>query len=217
MRRRLASATRGPDMDWNAGRDEQLDRRRPRPHRAVEPQRAAAPSGRLETKPGTAQSSGVSLPKAGGAIKGLGEKFSVSAATGTASLATPAAQRREAHARTEAGQRFRLRQRAVRFRLEPRPAGHHAQDRQRPAALLRRRRVGRVHPVRLGRPCPDPRRYRDAPDPQAHGVRRRLPDLVLSPTHRRAVRTHRTLAGREDRRQSLAQLLAQQRRHTVWL
>jgi len=31
----------------------------------------------------------VSLPKSGGAIKGLGEKFSVSAATGTASLALP--------------------------------------------------------------------------------------------------------------------------------
>ena len=89
--------------------------------------------------------------------------------------------------------RLGLRQRAVRLRLEPGPARDHPQDRQGAAALLRRRRVGRLHPgrrrgpgARAG-PC---RRPEDA----APGRSPAPPsDRPLPPAHRRPVLPHRAL------------------------
>src|SRR3984957_5743348 len=70
-------------MEWGAGQQEKSYRRHGQ----------ARPVGGLTdastTKARSSPLPSVSLPKSGGAIRGLGEKFSVGVATGTASLAVP--------------------------------------------------------------------------------------------------------------------------------
>ena len=69
------------------------------------------------------------------------------------------------------GLRLRLGKRAARLRLEPGPAGDHPQDRQGPAALLRRRRVRRLHPGRRRRPGARARPGRRPADADPDGLR----------------------------------------------
>jgi len=78
-------------MDRGTYREEPSNRNRGQPGAAADAKRVATQSDPSKSNPGSARLPGVSLPKSGGAIKGLGEKFSVGAATGTASLAVPLA------------------------------------------------------------------------------------------------------------------------------
>ena len=97
----------------------------------------------------------VSLPKGGGAIRGIGEKFAANPVTGTGSMTVPiATSPGPLRLRPAALALLRLgrRQRPVRLRLEPFPAVDHPQDRQGPAAVPRRGGVGRLHPLRRRRP-----------------------------------------------------------------
>ena len=86
----------------------------------------------------------ITLPKGGGAIRGIGEKFAANPVTGTGSH--DGADRRRVPGRAgfrpaaRALLRLRRRQRPVRLRLELSLAGDHPQDRQGPAALPRRAR-----------------------------------------------------------------------------
>ena len=96
----------------------------------------------------------VTLPKGGGAIRALGEKLSVDAATGTASmtLPLPLSPGRSDSPSARAAIRLNRGQRAVRLRLEHRAACHHPQDRQGPAASTGDERgVGHLPPVRAAR------------------------------------------------------------------
>ena len=98
----------------------------------------------------------LSLPKGGGAIRGIGEKFAANPVTGTGSMSVPiATSPRPLRVRpaTLAVLRLRRGQRAVRLRLEPLPSRDHAQDRQGPAAVSRRTRSRTsIILVRRGRP-----------------------------------------------------------------
>ena len=93
----------------------------------------------------------ITLPKGGGAIRGIGEKFAANPVTGTGSMSVPIA---TSPGRSGFGPQLSLsydsgrRQRPVRLRLEPFASVDHPQDRQGPAAVPRRRGVGRLHPLR---------------------------------------------------------------------
>ena len=97
------------------------------------------------------------------------------------------------HPRAFARLRLGRGKRPVRVRLEPWPARDQAQDRQGAAALLRWRRVGRVHPLRRRGSGPGAESRRQPQDAQPGRLRHRLPDRVLPPAHRGAVRPHRAL------------------------
>ena len=91
----------------------------------------------------------LSLPQGGGALSGIGEKFTPDPHTGTANLSHPAAAARRAQRLRAEGQprlHQRGRQRPVRARLGPGRAGDQPQDLARRPGLRRRDR--RVHPVR---------------------------------------------------------------------
>ena len=108
----------------------------------------------------------VSLPTGGGAIRDIGEKFAVSAATGTASLAVPVA---TSPGRAGFGPSLSLDYDSGAgnspFGLgwQVSVARHHPQDRQGAAALPRRPRPGHVHPQRRRGPRPGPRRNATGP------------------------------------------------------
>ena len=74
----------------------------------------------------------ISLPKGGGAIRGIGEKFAANPVTGTGSMTVPIATSPAAPAsdRNFALLRLRRWQRAIWLRLESVASIHHAQDRQ---------------------------------------------------------------------------------------
>ena len=86
----------------------------------------------------------VSLPPAGGAIRGIGEKFAANPAHrngGRCRCRSPPARAGRASARSCRWLRLRNRQRAIRLRLVAGAAGGDPPDRQGPAALRRLRRV----------------------------------------------------------------------------
>ena len=95
----------------------------------------------------------LSLPKGGGAIRGIGEKFAANPVTGTGSMSVPLPMSPgRSGFRPAAGAllRLRRRQRSVRLRLDPLAARDHPQDRQGAAAIRRRERIGRLSPLRRG-------------------------------------------------------------------
>ena len=102
----------------------------------------------------------VSLPKGGGAIRDIGEKFTVSAATGTASLTVPVA---TSQGRAGFGPSLSLAYDSgagngpFRAGVEDLLAGDHPQDRQGAAALPGRPRPGHLHPERRRGPGSRPR------------------------------------------------------------
>ena len=119
----------------------------------------------------------VSVPKGGGAIRSLDEKFSVNAATGTATMTVPLPLSPGRSGFTP-GLQLAYDSGAGNgpfgFGWSLGDPGDHPQDRQGPAALLRRRRVGRLHPggrggpgarARPGRQPEDARRARSTAPP----------------------------------------------------
>ena len=128
--------------------------------------------GRLLSDPGGGRAGGesglpsISLPKGGGAIRGIDEKLTVGQATGAATLTVPVSTSpaRQGFAPQLAPDlRLRRRQRPVRPGLEAVGPVDHPQDLQGPAAVRRCGRLRRVHPVR-----------RRGPGPAARAVGRRL-------------------------------------------
>ena len=149
-----------------------------------------------ETGSGQGLLPALSLPKGGGAIRGIGEKFSTNPATGTGSLSVPIATSPGRAGFELSLTRLRLRrgQRSVRPRLATLDALDHAQDRQGAAALSRRTSdIGRVRAVRRRGPVPvrRPRRTRRVD----RGDHRRA---ALPPAHRGALRAHRALDATRD-------------------
>ena len=138
----------------------------------------------------------VTVPRGGGAIRGLDEKLAVDAATGTCAMSVriPFSPGRSGF--TPA---FSLAydsgcgKRAVRLRLEYRTARNQAKNGQRAAALLPRRRVRRLHPHGRRRPGPGAERRRHPHDAQPGRLRRQLPDRSVPAAGRRPVRPHRAL------------------------
>ena len=141
----------------------------------------------------------ISAPKGGGAIRGIGEKFAGQCRDRNERrlrFRLPLSPGRSGFTpQLVARLRFRRRQRPVRLRLEPVASRDHPQDRQGTAALSRRRRVRRLHPVRRRGSRPGARR--DA----ASACRRRLARVhgvvyeicSLPSAHRGPVRAHRAL------------------------
>jgi hypothetical protein len=75
----------------------------------------------------------ISLPKGGGAIRGVGEKFAANPVTGTGSMTVPIATspgRFRVRPAARALLRLGRRQRTLRFWLVPGAPGHHPQDGQ---------------------------------------------------------------------------------------
>ena len=92
----------------------------------------------------------VSLPKGGGAIRGIGEKFAANPVTGTGSMTVPIA---TSPGRSGFGPQLSLSYDSGAGNGLSASAGacpflDHAQDRQGPAAVPRRRRIRRLHPLR---------------------------------------------------------------------
>jgi hypothetical protein len=113
-----------------------------------------AESGTLRNPDSRTSAPRISLPKGGGAIRGIGEKFAANPVTGTGALTVPLAVSPGAlglRAPSLPVVRLRGGERPVRVRLEPFPPLHHPQDRQR-ASRVPRRRVGRLRPLRRGGP-----------------------------------------------------------------
>ena len=170
-----------------------------------------------DASPFTAPS--ISLPKGGGAIRGIGEKFAANPVTGTGSLTVPIAASpgpRRVRPAARSVLRLRRRQRPVRLRLEPRGAVDHAQDRQGPAALPRRRRLGRLHPLGRGGSGPGPRQRRS----RRLGDRERPAEIGVGAVHASAAtgRASRgcsrgSSAGRRRRRRRPLALDRQGQRH----
>ena len=79
----------------------------------------------------------IALPKGGGAIRGIDEKFGANPATGTGSLSIPiaASPGRSGFGQARGELRFRRRQRNLRDGLEPVAAVDHPPDRQGTAAV----------------------------------------------------------------------------------
>jgi hypothetical protein len=79
----------------------------------------------------------ITLPKGGGAISGMGEKFGANPVTGTGSMTVPLplARPRRVWPSTLTGLRLRLGERALWLRLVPRNTRDYSQDRQRSTAI----------------------------------------------------------------------------------
>ena len=80
----------------------------------------------------------ITLPKGGGAISGIGEKFAANPVTGTGSMTVPiftSPGRSGFGPQLSLSYDFRRRQRPVRFWLEPVSSVHHAKNRPRPAEI----------------------------------------------------------------------------------
>jgi hypothetical protein len=92
----------------------------------------------------------ISLPKGGGAIRGMGEKFSANPVTGTGSMSVPIS---TSPGRSGFGPQHSLSydsgsgKRPVFGGLEPVCSLHHTQDRQGVTQISRRRGVGSLHPI----------------------------------------------------------------------
>ena len=149
----------------------------------------------------------ISLPKGGGAIRGIGEKFAANPVTGTGSMTVPIA---TSPGRSGFGPQLALSYdsgagngpfgfgwtlvAAVRSPARPTRACRGIDD---------ARGVRRLHPVRRGRPGAGPRPRRRPIDDTT--VRRRSISIQpLPPAHRRAVRPHRALDANGRRRRPLA-------------
>ena len=125
----------------------------------------------------------VSLPKGGGAIRDIGEKFTVSAATGTASLAIPVA---TSPGRAGFGPSLSLSYDSgagngpfgLGWKIVA--PGHHPQDRQGAAPLPRRPGPRHVHPERRRGPGPGPRRNATALGAGARAADRGRPATTRS-------------------------------------
>ena len=146
----------------------------------------------------------ISLPKGGGAIRGIGEKFAANPVTGTGSMTR--ADRHQPRAlrlrpAALAVLRLRRRQRPVRLRLEPLASRDHAQDRQGPAAVSTTPSESDVFilsgaedlvPVLVQDADGKWVRDEDAADPRTVDGDD-LPRPPLPPAHRGPVRPHRAL------------------------
>ena len=97
----------------------------------------------------------LSLPKGGGAIRGIGEKFAANPVTGTGTFSMPIARSpgpRRLRPAALADLRLGAGNGPFGFGWSLVAASHHAQDRQGPSALCRRRGLGRLHSLRRRRP-----------------------------------------------------------------
>ena len=146
-----------------------------------------------EPKKGQFAAPTISLPKGGGAIRGIGEKFAANPVTGTGSMSVPIA---TSPGRSGFGPQLSL---SYDSGAGNGPFGFgwslslpvdHAQDRQGAAAVRRRRRVGRLRPLRREDLVPFSRRT--AAGPRTTSARRAY-DPSLSPAHRGTVRAHRAM------------------------
>ena len=97
----------------------------------------------------------ISLPKGGGAIRGMGEKFAANPVTGTGSMTVPIA---TSPGRSGFGPQLSLSYDSgagngpFGFGWSLSLPSDHPQDRQGPAAVSGCGGVGRLHPLRRGRP-----------------------------------------------------------------
>ena len=104
---------------------------------------------------GQAVAPAISLPKGGGAIRGIGEKFAANPVTGTGSMTVPIA---TSPGRSGFGPQLSLSYDSgagngpFGFGWSLSLPSDHPQDRQGLAPVPRRRRVGRLHPLRRGGP-----------------------------------------------------------------
>ncbi|MGC4065060.1 MAG: SpvB/TcaC N-terminal domain-containing protein [Polyangiaceae bacterium] len=191
-------APRAPSSAAESGKEPS---RTPSATRGSSPQGGAsggsggAGAGGNGTGPGSASAllPAVSAPKGGGALRGIGEKFSVNAATGTASLAVPIA---TSPGRSGFGPELSLSYDSgsgngpfgMGFNFVG--ARGNAEDGQRVASLLGRRRVGRLRSLGSGRPGSGTGARRGTAVPFSRGWLYRVP---LSPARRGCFRADRTL------------------------
>ena len=85
-----------------------------------------------DKKPSPFAAPSVSLPKGGGAIKGIGEKFGVNPVNGTGTLSVPVFTtpgRSKFSPNLSLSYRLRSRQWPLRFRVAPLSPEHHTKDR----------------------------------------------------------------------------------------
>ena len=141
----------------------------------------------------------IALPKGGGAIRGIGEKFAANPVTGTGSMTVPIA---TSPGRSGFGPQLSL---SYDSGAGNGPFGFgwslvsrdHPQDRQRTAQISGRRRIGCLHPLRRrgsGAGAGSERRHMGARGAAAaHGRRPHLSHPALPPAHRRTLRPHRAL------------------------
>ena len=103
---------------------------------------ANSSSERAERQQWLVSAPALSLPNGGGALRGIGEKFSTTAQTGTANFEIPIPGERRFWPEFKSDLRQWGRQRAVRHRFAAFVAANRAQNRQRLAALRRPQRFG---------------------------------------------------------------------------
>ena len=117
---------------------EKRDQQNLRSSKGPAPQDSSAAASTSPKGEGGERTPSISLPKGGGAIRGIGEKFAANPVTGTGSMTVPLP---ISPGRSGFGPQLTLsydsgaRQWSVWIWLESFPAGHHPQDRQRIAAI----------------------------------------------------------------------------------
>ena len=164
-----------------------------------------------------AQPPSISLPKGGGAIRGIGEKFAANPVTGTGSMTVPIA---TSPGRSGFGPQLSLSYDSgagngpFGFGWSLSLPADHPQDRQGAAAVPGRRGVRRLHPLRRRRPGAGSR-SRTAARFKDDTTAPRLRHPPLPPAHRGPVRPHRALDRGRDRRDPLALDHPRQRHHAV--